>query len=215
MDAQKQLKYYAKIQDWWRFAEPFELLTHKFLLSYAKRDDVFLDIGAHVGIYTVKLAQRVSKVIALEPEPQNYRFLYRNILINHLNDKVIALPIAASDRDGYADLCVKTLSGAHTLEDLQNCKRKVKVITLRVDTLLKILDIKKVDIVKIDVEHHESKVINGMSEILANKPPRLLVVETKKNNFQLLETFITLGYKAVVLDHWDSTCNYGFYRTLR
>jgi len=76
-----------------------------------------------------------------------------------LSDKVMALPVAAWDRDGHADLYVKTLSGAHSLEDSKSYKKKVKVITMRIDTLLRIL---KVDMVKIDVEGHEDKVIRGL-----------------------------------------------------
>jgi len=68
----KGLKYYVRVQDLWRLSKPFEPLTHKFLLSNVQENDVFLDVGAHIGIYTIKLAQKVSKVIALEPEPKNY-----------------------------------------------------------------------------------------------------------------------------------------------
>jgi len=50
-------------------------------------------------------AQRISKVVALEPGPTNYSFLLKNIALNTINDKVIALPIVASDKDGYAVLC--------------------------------------------------------------------------------------------------------------
>uniref|UniRef100_A0A7C5YSY5 FkbM family methyltransferase n=1 Tax=Ignisphaera aggregans TaxID=334771 RepID=A0A7C5YSY5_9CREN len=208
------LKYYAKIQDWWRFAKPFEPLTHKFLFEHARKSDVFLDVGAHIGIYTIRLGLRVSRIIALGPEPQNYNFIYRNILVNHLNDKVIALPVAASDKDSHAYLCVKTFSGDHTLEDSRNCKKRIKVITVRIDTLLKILNIEKVDIIKIDVEHHENKVINGMNGLLSNNPPRILVIETRKNNSDLQKLFIELGYKVVVLDSQNSSCNYGFYKMM-
>jgi len=134
------LKYYAKFQDYWRFVKRFEPLTHEFLTSHVRESDVFLDVGAHIGIYTVKLALKVSKVIALEPEPHNYDLLCKNVLVNGLSDKVIALPIAASDRDGHADLYVKALSGAHSLEDSKGYKKKVKVVTMKIDTLLKIFE---------------------------------------------------------------------------
>jgi len=205
------LKYYAKLQDSWRFNKPFEPLTHKFLMRNAEESDIFLDIGAHVGIYSIKLASKVSKVIALEPEPKNYGFLYKNVFANNLRSKVIPLPIAASDKDGYSDLCVKISSGAHTLEDSLNCRRKVKIITLRVDTLLRILKIDNVDIVKIDVEGHETRVINGMYRLLSSNSPRVLVIEISKKNLYLLKMLVELGYNVVKLDCWDLGCNYGFY----
>jgi len=205
------LKYLAKIQDCWRFTRPFEPLTSEFLVGNAEENDVFLDIGAHVGIHAIRLAQEVSKVIALEPEPENYSLLYRNIFINNLSGKFIVLPIAISDRDGYAYLCLKTSSGAHTLEDSVNCRKRVKIITLRIDTLLKVLKVSKVDIVKIDVEGHENKVVNGMERLLNYNPPRILVIETKKDNTNLRESLIEKGYRVQVLDCWNSMCNYGFY----
>jgi len=47
------LKYYAKLQDYWRFVKPFEPITHEFLASYSQGGDVFIDVGAHCGIYTI------------------------------------------------------------------------------------------------------------------------------------------------------------------
>jgi len=205
------LKYRVRVQGLWRFSRPFEPLTSKFLISNVDESDTFLDVGAHIGIYIIKLAQRVSKVIALEPEPENYSFLYKNVLINNLSDKVIVLPIAASDRDGYACLCIKMSSGAHTLEDSVSCRKRIRVITLKVDTLLKVLGIGKVNIVKIDVEGHEDKVINGMKRLLSYNPPRILVIETRRDNLSLRELIIEKGYRVQVLDRRNSTCNYDFY----
>jgi len=204
-----RFKYYARIQDYWRFTKPFEPLTSEFLARNAEENDIFLDIGAHIGIHTIRLAQKVSKIIALKPE--NYSFLYKNVLINNSSDKVIVLPIAASDKDGYAYLCIKPSSGAHTLEDSASCRKRTRVITLKVDTLLKVLKISKVDVVKIDVEGHEDKVINGMKRLLSYNPPRILVIETRRGNLSLRELIIEKGYRVQVLDCWNSTCNYGFY----
>jgi len=204
-------KFYARIQDWWRFSTPFEPLTYKFLTSNVEYSDIFLDIGAHIGLYTIRLARRVSKVIALEPEPQNYALLYRNVVMHGLDQKVLVLPIAISDKDGYAMLCVKASSGAHTLEGEVNCKKKVGVLSLKIHTLLELLNINRADVVKIDVEGHESKVINGMHKLLHFRSPRILVVETRKDNLRLRESLVKLGYKVITLDCWNSTCNYGFY----
>lgn len=52
----------------------------------------------------------------------------------------------------------------------------------RIDSLLKTLSIDKADIVKIDVEGHEYKVIDGMQEVLTKNPPRILIVEVSKDS---------------------------------
>jgi FkbM family methyltransferase len=80
---------------------------------------------------------------------------------------------------------VKSSSGAHTLEDLRNCVKTIKIATLRVDTLLRILNVKNIDIVKIDMEDHENKVISGMDKLLNRNPPRVLVIETQRSNLSL------------------------------
>jgi FkbM family methyltransferase len=205
-------KFYAKVQDYWRFSVPFEPLTYRFLIHNVERNDVFLDIGAHIGLYSIRLAQRVSKVIALEPEPRNYGLLSRNIHINKLYNKILPLPVAASDKNGRTELCVKSSSGDHTIEDLRGCKMKIQIATLKIDTLTEILKISRIDVVKIDVEGHENKVVNGMRELLYHNTPRVLVIETKRENKDLFEIFSMLGYKIIILDCWDSPkCNYGFY----
>jgi FkbM family methyltransferase len=204
-------RFYAKIQDWWRFSKSFEPLTYKFLTSNTESSDIFLDVGAHIGLYTIRLAEKFQKVVALEPEPQNYTLLYRNVVMYGLNNKVLVLPIAAPDKNGYAILCIKISSGAHTLENNINCKRKMKILSLKIDTLLRLLNIDRTDVIKIDVEGHENKVINGMYRLLHFHPPRILVIETRRENSELREFFARLGYRVFMLDCWNSTCNYGFY----
>jgi len=106
---------------------------------------------------------------------------------------------------------VKESSGAHSLEDLRNCVEKIRVVTLRVDTLLRILNIENVDIVKIDVEGYESRVINGMSRLLNYNPPRVLVIKTRRENLNLRKSLTERGYRVAILDCWKYVCNYGFY----
>jgi len=207
----EEFRFYAKIQDWWRFSKPFEPLTNKFLTSNTGSSDIFLDVGAHIGLYTIRLAEKFQKVIALEPEPQNYALLYRNVVMYGLNNKVLVLPIAASDKNGHAVLCIKISSGAHTLENKINCKKKIRILSLKIDTLLRLLNIDRIDVIKIDVEGHEDKVIAGMYRLLHSHPPRILVIETRRENSELREFLARLGYRVFMLDCWNSTCNYGFY----
>jgi len=82
-------KFYAKIRDYRMFVKPYEPLTHRFLASFAEATDTFLKVGAHAGVYSIKLARKVSKVITLEPHPKYYSFLRRNLVLNDVTDKVI------------------------------------------------------------------------------------------------------------------------------
>jgi FkbM family methyltransferase len=65
------------------------------------RGDLMLDIGANVGTYSVYAAAVAgARVIAFEPESQNYALLNENIFMNRLDDSVRAIPLAVSDDTG-------------------------------------------------------------------------------------------------------------------
>src|SRR5262245_39596987 len=67
-----------------------------------RRVDVFLDLGANSGFYSVLLARTglVGEVIAFEPDPGNYARLIANLQLNRLQTQVKALPFALGDRAG-------------------------------------------------------------------------------------------------------------------
>jgi len=85
-------------------SESWEIKTIK---SYVKRlrslepnkTLVFIDVGSHIGKYTLLLSDIVDRVIALEPDPRNYKLLLYNLKLNNINN-VIPLQIAASSKKG-------------------------------------------------------------------------------------------------------------------
>ena len=171
-------------------------------------------VGAHIGFHTVHLARNCKFVVALEPEPSNFMLLKRNIKLAGLNN-VKVLPIAASNFNGYADLYISSRSsGAHSLEPRNieaDAIRKVPVY--RLDTLVRRLRLNEVDIIKIDVEGHEDKVVEGMSGMLRRNQPKVLVVEVSRHNIFLIDYLGKFFKKRLVLDGWDNvSINYAFIR---
>jgi len=176
-------------------------------------DKIVIDIGAHIGLHSIHLAKKAKLLICLEPEPNNYRLLKINVKMNKL-DNIIVLPIAASNKDDYVILYLsERSSGAHTLEysrsNLIQSRKNLRVLSRKVDTLLEQLGIRNVDIVKIDVEGHEEKVIEGMIELLKRGYPKVLVVETMKGSNLLTYLCSRYGYRiTAVLECWNDSCNY-------
>jgi len=160
----------AKLRDWWRFLFHFEPKTLTFLQKNVSKEDVVLDIGAHIGIHTIHLAKIAKFVYAIEPELDNLRLLIRNISMNNVKKKVIILPYAVSSTDGLVNFCVSSEStGAHHIlssnETSMDYKAILKVKAYTLDTLLlNILRLDHVDVIKIDVEGHELEVIKGGSK---------------------------------------------------
>jgi len=208
----------AKLRDWWRFLSHFEPKTSAFLRKNVSREDIVLDVGAHIGIHTIHLAKIAKFVYAIEPEPDNLKLLFRNIFVNNIEKKVSVLPYALSSINGLVNFCVSSEStGAHHIlfnSKVGDTRHKtilnVKAYTL--DTLLlNILRLDHVDVVKIDVEGHELEVIKGAKEMFQRIPPRIIVVETKRGSEVLKILTDKYNYKLVhILDCWNNTCNYAF-----
>ena len=158
------------------------LVARVFLPQYG---DTVIDIGAHIGSYTVRIAKAVGEeglVIAFEPDPDNFKLLLLNLKVNKLRN-VIALPYAISNHSGTLTLHRSRCTGLHSTAVVPPGyigSVKVKAITL--DDIIKSVNIKRVDWIKIDVEGAEKEVLEGAIDTL--KTTRNIVVEVKKENLR-------------------------------
>jgi len=98
-------RFRAQIADWWRFIGHFEPKTTALIQKVTRYNDVVIDIGAHIGLHAIHFAKIAKLVIALDPEPLNFKLLKENVEANKASN-VLALPIAASNYDGYMDLYI-------------------------------------------------------------------------------------------------------------
>ena len=158
---------------------------------------VFLDIGAHIGKYTLIVAKKLGNngfVIAVEPEKSAYNFLLKNIKLNNLNN-VIPLKLAAYSHD-------TTLKLYHAPEPRETTIMKdygigYEIVKARaLDNVLKDLGVKDVDLVKIDVEGSEYDVLKGMKEILGHSNPRVIIEVINGNRDRVLDFMSKMGYKG-------------------
>jgi len=207
-------KFYAYLSDYWRFINSslhYEPLTTSFLMRSVTKEDVILDVGAHIGIHTVHLAKRGKFVIAVEPEPHNLSLLKKNIENQGVYDKVVILPFAVCDYNGESLLYLHGSSGGHSLRPIGS--RAIKVECRRLDSTLNTMGIDKVDVVKIDVEGFEEKVLAGLKGVFYLNPPRILVVEVDINS-PIIESIKKhyLYNNVIVLDKWGKRLNMAFVR---
>jgi FkbM family methyltransferase len=158
-----------------------------FVYSRLLKGDVFVDVGAHGGLYTIIASQKVGstgKVIAIEPNPENLKFLEKNIKLNRLNNVTI-IPKAASEEKGRVKLFYRKDDTAYTSFTAKDGMTKlIDVETTTLDDFAKVFC--SIKIVKIDTEGHDFHVLNGAREILANT--KYVIVEqntTDVSNFLL------------------------------
>jgi len=152
----------------------YEHETVRFLR--VKKGDVFVDIGAHTGRYTVMASLMVGergKVVAVEPDPSNFERLLANISLNRLKN-VIPLRVAASDSDGTATLHRSIFSSGQSIgQDLG--RGSIEVPTKTMDGVIREIGPGHVDWVKIDVEGFETEVLKGMKATILRYGPRIIV----------------------------------------
>jgi len=129
-----------------------------------------IDVGAHMGFFTLKVARQVKEVIAFEPDPQNFMFLVQNIKYNNLSN-VKAFNYALGERD--CDIFLERKYGyGRTRVTRNNTKIRAEMKTL--DTLVNQLDLHP-DVLKIDVEGYELQVLKGAKKVLACFKPNLII----------------------------------------
>jgi FkbM family methyltransferase len=176
------------------------LVMHDFVFVLANKDhepyvqkifhpkpgETVVDVGAHIGLYTLRVAREVGpkgKVIAIEPDPRNFVLLKQNIATNNLHN-VIAVNVALSD-----DAC-RRLFYACTDPSLSSLKlqsqtkiREAKIVTtMTLSALLKNLDIKRVDWIKVDVEGEELEVLRGGMLFLQNIKNVVIIIESSNTH---------------------------------
>ena len=173
--------------------------------------DVAIDIGANIGWYScifgAMLAGR-GRVIAMEPEPQNYDLLKRNITLNHLSN-IEPIQCAASDSSGTLTLHLYKSSnrGRHSVLPIHG-GQTVAIPSIRIDDVLaqRGLSEAAIAILKIDVEGYEAIALRGAQRAL--KRCRLALVEwspdyMRRGNVaptELVDLLLGSGFSLHVID---------------
>lgn len=171
------------ISPWIIMGGVWETFVDDVLCTLLRPADVFLDVGANMGYYTVKAGSIVGpqgRVFAFEPNPDLFPVLLDNIDINGFNGRVTPFALAAGAEAGSSRLRVNPTNmgggwvaapgspGASAPDGL-------RIDIERVDALLPPGTV--ADVVKIDTEGFEPLVLRGMAETLARSPSCALVVE--------------------------------------
>ncbi len=155
-----------------------------FLLHVLNESDLFVDVGANVGVYTV-LASAVkgSRSICMEPIPDTYKHLLNNIAINHIGDKVKPLNIGVGEKNGQLRFTKNLNSSLNHVESGDG--ESPDHILIPVDSLDSLLEKEDPLIIKIDVEGFETMVINGAKNVLGKNSLKAIIIELNSlsNNY--------------------------------
>ena len=173
-----------------------------FLLHYLREDDLFLDVGANVGAYTVLASGAAgARSYAFEPSPAAIESLRDNVELNRIADRVHIEPYAIGRAPGSVPITTGGPSAMHHIGAGEST----------IPTEMRTIDSYRLHpaIMKIDVEGYEAEVLAGAIETASC--PELVAIITENNEesrkygdgIQSISSFMNQhGFTAVTYDPW-------------
>lgn len=173
------------------------------MLHCLKEDDVCWDVGANIGVATLLLAASGHgvRVHAFEPEPRNVGRLRENVSLNGLEDSVSIYELALASESGTVPLRIQGVVGTGTHSILSDGHEgdAVDVAAVRADDLR---GAPAPDLLKIDVEGAEMRVLRGAEGLLRRGAVRELFIEMHPDRLR------RDGTPAEELDRWLAHLGY-------
>ena len=172
-----------------------------YVLHVLNSEDLFVDVGANVGSYTLlACGVKGARGYAFEPVPETFSRLQENLRINRLDIKVRAFNMGLADKDGVLSFTTEQgcVNNVVTDEDKSGKCLQVEVLTL--DTAL---EGESPCVIKIDVEGFEAQVISGAHMVLSNESLHSVVMELNGSESRygfseekLLKTMLDYGFST-------------------
>lgn len=165
-----------------------------FVLHFLRPGDLFGDVGANIGSYTVIAAGVArSDVVAFEPDPGTAQALRRNVDANGLANRVSIIEAAVGAAEGEVNFTVGRDTTNQVASDEDEFARKVRLVSL--DSIL--ID-RTPTMLKLDVEGYEAQVFEGAKATLNH--PSLRAIETETVDARIVEQLSKAGFEQVFYD---------------
>jgi FkbM family methyltransferase len=189
------LTIYTASQDYEKHLHPYLNLN----------SGVFIDVGAHIGKYSVMLGKKPGiKIISIEPEKNNFSMLEKNIALNNIRS-VTTINKGVYSTSGIIPFYVNDKGdGTHSALKQSDNNKPIFIEVDTLDNLINDLNLQdEINLIKIDSEGTEKEILKGATQILEKCHP-LLVVEIWKGNEQNLNEIISFlksySYSIIQLD---------------
>jgi FkbM family methyltransferase len=188
--------------------------AHPAALAFLRAGSVVIDLGANIGEWTVPFARAVGatgRVLAIEPAPRAAAALEMTLAANALRHTEV-VRCAVGDRDGTAEFAIPVVASARTdtgtarIGSADAGQERLCVPLRAIDSLVLERGLDRLDLVKIDVEGYERRVLDGAAAVLARFRP-VLVIETghesEGDRAAIHSRLQGLGYRmlGILLDH--------------
>jgi len=195
-----------------------------FLLHFLLPGDVFFDIGANAGSYTL-LASGVcqAKTIAIEASANTAAITVKNISLNKLENKVTLINAAAGATAGILSFSKNEDTTNHIISAGESAETDVETVNvINIDSLI-LTD--KPTLIKIDVEGFETEVLKGMTDTLKQPILKAIIIELNGSGLRygfnedaIHQTLLSVGFKPYQYDPFKRELqlmdSFGSYNTI-
>jgi FkbM family methyltransferase len=199
--------------------------AHPAALARLAPGAIAIDIGASLGEWTLPFAAAVGRgghVLSVEPAPRSAAALAKTLAANALGQAEL-LRYALGDEDGAVDFAVPLVTSARSDTGTAHIGPAIsghetqRVALRRLDTLVAERGFGRIDLVKIDVEGHERRVLDGGGMALARFRPTLVIEtghEAEGDRAAIHDRLGGLGYRmlGILLDHGMAEADWPDYR---
>ncbi len=159
-------------------------------------EGVAIDVGANIGKHTIKLSRTAKKVISIEANPETFELLKENVKYNRARN-VECLNLVCLDKKEKVDFFVREfLPGTNSLDKRSESDIKIIIQGDILDNICK--KEKKIDLIKIDVEMAEMKVLKGSKSILKRDHPEIIIEAWNIEALEEIKNYLfNLGYNSL------------------
>jgi FkbM family methyltransferase len=190
--------------------------TCEWIKDELKPGEIFYDIGANIGVYTILAAKTAGpdgKVFAFEPHSANFSRLLENIAVNNLQDIVLPCNFALDDDSGLHPFNYQTIKVGASDSQLASpqaaplAKKNTKISELKysasIDSLITSGKFAAPHHIKIDVDGNELLILRGMKDLLSSpQRPRSIQVEVDKHSRVEIPQFMQAHHYTISGKHY-------------
>ena len=205
----------SDIIDWYIYYG-FREKSKELLLESIKENDTVIDVGANVGEISLRAANivgnKVGKIYSFEPDHINFNRFLNNMKINAVKN-ITPINKGLGNVDGVFNLSVvdENNRGMNRIVESNESLNTSKIEVIILDNYIKLKNITRVDLIKIDTEGFEMNVIIGAKDLLKRFRPILFIELDEKNLIdqnsspkEIIKHLINLNYNIVNANNNDT-----------
>lgn len=186
-----------------------EQIQAMLALAAEYKPDMFLDVGANIGLYSCIIGKNTSipVIASFECDPRNITMFNAHVSMNGLQDRVTLHEVAVGEKDGTIDLYMAsaTSTGKSSVVAPSTKEHSVRTVPMKpIDTVVTAKD--KTILIKIDIEGYELPALKGMKNLLMNNKCYLQIEILPDSNGEETKEFLyESGYvltRSIGNDHY-------------